>query len=216
MPTTKSQPTKASVVVVYTGEGKGKTSASLGLTVRALGAGWRVAYIQFIKAWHVSEHQFFADIARAYNGDEGASIDGFTGPKFTFYKGGRGFFHAGQDSAKEKIVDVKTGAVTKREISDAEHLAAARATYDFALKCATSGDCDLVVCDEINNAVHDGLLTTDDLEQLIQTRAPQTSLCLTGRNFPRELLNQVDIATEMHKIKHHYDEGFLAQKGIDF
>jgi cob(I)alamin adenosyltransferase len=64
--------------------------------------------------------------------------------------------------------------------------------------------------------VHDGLLSEDDLRLLIEKRAPGTSLCLTGRNFPQKLLGHADIATEMHKIKHHFDEKFLANKGIDF
>ena len=178
------------MVLVYTGEGKGKTSASVGLLGRSLGAGQRVAFVQFIKAWTVSEHYFFDAIMPVYK------------DTFTFHKGGRGFFHAGEKSAKN--------------VTDEEHLAAARDTYDLALEAATSGEYDLVICDEINNAVHDGLLTADDLEKLIQTRHQRTSLCLTGRNFPETLLGLVDIATEMKKIKHHYDDGFLATKGIDF
>lgn len=181
---------KPSVVLVYTGEGKGKTSAAVGLLGRSLGAGWKVAFIQFIKAWTVSEHNFFDAIAPAY-------VD-----KFTFYKGGRGFFNAGDKSAKG--------------VSDEEHLSAARETFNFAMNLASSGDYDLIICDEVNNAVHDKLLSVDDLQDLIEKRASKTSLCLTGRNFPTELLLKVDIATEMRKIKHHYDDGFLASKGIDF
>lgn len=183
-------PDKQSMVLVYTGEGKGKTSASVGLLGRALGAGQKVAFVQFIKAWTVSEHHFFDAITPVYK------------DTFTFHKGGRGFFHAGEKSAKN--------------VTDEEHLAAARDTYNLALRAATSGDYDLVICDEINNAIHDGLLTVNDLENLIKTRHPKTSLCLTGRNFPEKLLELVDIATEMRKIKHHYDDGFLATKGIDF
>lgn len=181
---------KPSVVLVYTGEGKGKTSASVGLLVRALGAGSKVAFIQFIKAWTVSEHKFFDSIMPIYNN------------KFLFYKGGKGFFNAGKQSAKN--------------VTDEEHLAAAQITYNFALQAARSGDYDLVICDEINNAVHDGLLAQEHLAELITGRSPKTSLCLTGRNFPTNLLNKVDIATDMVKIKHHYDDGFLASEGIDF
>jgi cob(I)alamin adenosyltransferase len=181
---------KESVALVYTGDGKGKTSAAIGLMCRALGAGWRVAFVQFVKAWEVSEHQFFADIAPIY------------GDKFTFYKGGKGFYNAGTQSAKN--------------VSEKEHLAAARATLEFAILAATSGDYDLVICDEINNAAHDGLIGVSDLEILIRERAPKTSLCLTGRNFPKELLELADIVSEMKKVKHHYDDGFLAQAGIDF
>lgn len=184
-----SEKTKDSVVVVYTGEGKGKTSASLGLLVRALGAGWRVAYVQFIKLWDVSEHQFVQKIMPLYE------------TQLDFYKGGLGFFEAGELSSSA---------------TENEHKAHAAATYDFALQCASSGDYQLVICDEINNAVHDGLLVKDALEKLIDAKHADTSLCLTGRYFPKHLLSKVDIATNMTKLKHHYDDGFIANKGIDY
>ena len=182
--------TKDSVVVVYTGEGKGKTSAGLGLTARALGTGWKVAFIQFIKHWDVGEHAFLNDIGAVY------------GDNLDFFKGGKGFFDAGSLSAKG--------------VSEEEHKAAAQTTYEYALKAASSGDYQLVVCDEINNAVHDGLLEQGQLKKLIEKKAGITSLCLTGRNFPEALLELVDIATNMSKLKHHFDEKFLANKGIDY
>ncbi len=80
----------------------------------------------------------------------------------------------------------------------------------------TSGEFDLVICDEINNAVHDGLLSKKQLEEIIKKRAPKTSLCLTGRNFPKPLMKHADIVTDMTKLKHHFDDKFLANKGIDF
>lgn len=182
--------TKESVVVVYTGDGKGKTSASLGLLTRALGNRWRVAFIQFIKYWGVGEHVFIRDIMPLF------------GDQLYFFKGGKGFYGAGDLSAQH--------------VTEDQHRAAALETYEEALKAATSGDYDLVICDEINNAVHDGLLPKEKLDVLIKTRAGKTSLCLTGRNFPEDFLPHVDIATEMHKIKHHFDDKFLANKGIDF
>src|SRR6185436_3297960 len=150
--------TKDSVVLVYTGEGKGKTSASVGLMARALGRGWSVAFIQFIKHWTVGEHDFIHTIQPVF------------GDKLMFYKGGKGFFNAGEISAKD--------------VTAAEHKQAARETYDIAMKAVSSGKFDLVICDEINNAVHDGLLTEADLKKLITSRGPKTSLCMTGRNFP--------------------------------
>lgn len=182
--------TKDSVVLVYTGNGKGKTSASVGLMARALGNGWRVAFIQFIKHWEVSEHVFIKEIQPLYK------------TKLFFFKGGKGFFNAGDLSAKD--------------VSEAEHKKAATLTFKTALECSTSGKFDLVICDEINNAVNDGLLSVEQVKQLIMSRGPKTSLCLTGRNFKNELLDLVDIATEMKKIKHHFDDKFLANKGIDF
>lgn len=180
---------KDSVVLVYTGDGKGKTSASLGLLVRSLGAGWKVAYVQFIKLWDVSEHQFIRDIMPLYE------------DRFDFYKGGLGFYEAGELSA---------------DASQDEHGEHARKTYEFAYSSACSGDYQLVICDEINNAVADGLLEIEDLERLIADKHASTSLCLTGRNFPKVLLSQVDIATEMTKLKHHFDDNFIANKGIDY
>lgn len=182
--------TKQAVVVVYTGDSKGKTSAGLGLMVRALGNRWNVAFIQFIKYWGVGEHAFIRDILPLFK------------DQLTFYKGGRGFYEAGE--------------LTQTDVTPEQHKAAARETYQRALQLARSGKLQLVICDEINNAVHDGLLTVRQLETLIRTRAPGTSLCLTGRNFPETLLPLVDIATDMHKIKHHFDDKFLANKGIDF
>jgi cob(I)alamin adenosyltransferase len=182
--------TKQSVVVVYTGEGKGKTSAALGLLARALGNRWRVAFIQFIKYWGTGEHVFIRDIEPIFK------------DQLYFYKGGKGFYKAGE--------------MSPQHISEAQHKQAANDTYLEALEAVASGKFDLVICDEINNAVHDGLLNELQLKMLIHKRHPKTSLCLTGRNFPKSLLPQVDIATDMTKIKHHFDKKFLANRGIDF
>lgn len=181
---------KESVVIVYTGEGKGKTSASLGLLARALGSRHKAAFIQFIKYWGVGEHVFIRDIQSLYR------------DQLYFYKGGKGFYNAGE--------------LSEKHISKAQHKEAAKQTYAEALKAAASGDYQLVICDEINNAVHDGLLSVSHLEKLIDAKHPKTSLCLTGRNFPKQLLNKVDIATDMTKIKHHFDDKFLANPGIDY
>lgn len=181
---------KQSLVIVYTGESKGKTSASLGLMVRALGNRWNVAFIQFIKYWGVGEHAFIRDIQGLYS------------DQLHFYKGGKGFYQAGD--------------LSPQHISEDQHKQAALETYREAYELARSGNYQLVICDEINNAVHDGLLTKDQLKKLITDKSPKTSLCLTGRNFPEDLLEHVDIATNMTKIKHHFDDKYLANKGIDY
>jgi cob(I)alamin adenosyltransferase len=182
--------TKESVVIVYTGEGKGKTSAAVGLLVRALGNRWNVAFIQFIKYWGVGEHVFIRDIMPLFK------------DQLHFYKGGKGFYKAGE--------------LSEQHITEEQHRQAAEVTYDEALSAASSGDYDLVICDEINNAVHEGLIKEEQLLALITNRAPQTSLCFTGRDFPKKLLKHVDIATDMTKLKHHFDDKFLANKGIDY
>lgn len=182
--------TKPSVVIVYTGEGKGKTSAALGLMARALGNRWQVAFIQFIKYWGVSEHVFIRDIQLIFK------------DQLFFYKGGKGFYKAGE--------------LSEKHITDKQHQQAARDTYNMALECVSNGEYDLVICDEINNALHDKLINPAQLEKLFAKRHKRTSLCLTGRDFPKALLKHADIATEMKKLKHHFDDKYLANKGIDF
>lgn len=181
---------KEAVTIVYTGEGKGKTSAALGLMVRAMGNDWRVAFIQFIKYWGVSEHIFIRNVQELYE------------DKLYFFKGGKGFY--------------KAGDLSPQHISEKQHKQAAQETYAEALDAASSGAYQLVICDEINNALHDGLLTQSSVRRLLKNKHPQTSLCLTGRNFPSALLDDVDIATDMTKLKHHFDDKYLANKGIDY
>lgn len=181
---------KDSVVIVYTGEGKGKTSAAVGLLARALGNRWKVAFIQFIKHWGVGEHVFIRDIQPLFE------------DQLFFHKGGKGFYNAGD--------------LSEQHISPEQHKAAALETYKTALECVSSGEYDLVICDEINNAVHDGLITEKQLETLFKKRAANTSFCLTGRDFPKKFLKYTDIATNMTKLKHHFDDKYLANKGIDF
>jgi cob(I)alamin adenosyltransferase len=182
---------KEAVTIVYTGDSKGKTSASLGLMIRALGNRWNVAYIQFIKYWGVGEHAFIRDIQGLYE------------DQLYFYKGGKGFYNAGD--------------LSPQHVSEDQHKQAAQETFQEALQAVKSGKYDLVICDEINNAANDGLLAKKDLEILLKTaKDKKVSLCVTGRNFPDELLRLTDIATNMTKIKHHFDDKFLANKGIDY
>ncbi len=182
---------KDSVVIVYTGESKGKTSASLGLMVRALGNRWSVAYIQFVKYWGVGEHAFIRDIQGLYE------------DQLYFYKGGKGFY--------------KAGDLSPQHVSEDQHKKAAQETYQKALDAVHSKNYNLVICDEINNAVHDGLLSKAKLKKLTQAaKKNHVSLCVTGRNFPEDLIGIVDIATNMTKLKHHFDDKFLANPGIDY
>lgn len=180
---------KDSVVIVFTGDGKGKTSASLGLMARALGSDFKVLFVQFIKDWEVGEHKFINKISKIYD------------KQLNFYQSGAGFYNAG---------DLSSGS------DDAEHLEKAKNAYQIAFEGASSGEYDLVICDEINNAVKEGLVEPSDIEKLIKSKNSKTNLCLTGRDFPENLIKYVDIVTDMTKLKHHYDEKYLANKGIDY
>ncbi len=181
---------KPSVCIVYTGEGKGKTSAALGLMCRALGSGHKVAFIQFIKHWEVGEHKFIQSIQPLFK------------DQLLFYKGGAGFYNAGNMSAKD--------------ISQKQHQDIAKKTLKLALKTAASGKYNLVICDEISNAQHEGLIAKGSIKTLLEGRHGSTSICLTGRDFPKTQIKHTDIATNMTKLKHHFDSRYLANPGIDY
>jgi len=172
------------LVIVYTGDGKGKTSAALGALVRAVGYGWRVCMIQFIKgSWHYGE------------------LDGVKRlePNVEFIQAGEGFY---------KIVDDKLPADVHRQ--------AAQHGLQLAREKIQSNAYDLIVLDEINNTIQTELLTSDEVLSLIDLKPKCLHLMLTGRGAPPELIERAELVTEMREIKHPYQQGLFAQKGIDF
>ncbi len=175
---------KRGLVIVYTGDGKGKTTAALGMALRALGRGWRVLMVQFMKGtWHYAELDAAKRLA----------------PDFEIVPMGKGFY---------KILDDKFSAD--------EHCAAARAALDFARDKMLSGAYDLLILDEVNNAVSTGLLAPAQVLEFLDARPAEMNVVLTGRGAPPELIDRADLVTEMREIKHPYQKGILAQKGIDF
>lgn len=166
-------------VQVYTGDGKGKTTAALGLALRAVGAGLKVYIGQFIKNADYSEIkalQRWSD-------------------QITLAQYGRGCF-----------------LLTRPCQADIDAARQGLATLEQAL---TSAVYDLVIADEANVAVALQLLGEDDLLALIDRRPPQVELVLTGRGAPPRVLARADLVTEMRPLKHYYDQGVLARKGIE-
>lgn len=175
---------KRGFMIVYTGDGKGKTTAALGMAFRAVGRGWKVLMVQFMKGtWHYAELDTAKRLA----------------PDFEIVPMGRGFY---------KILD--------DHCTDEEHRAAALATLQFAREKMLSGECDLLILDEVNNAVSTGLLPLDAVMKLLEAKPTDCNLVLTGRNAPQEFIERADLVTEMREIKHPYQKGIFAQKGIDF
>jgi cob(I)alamin adenosyltransferase len=179
------------LVYVFTGEGKGKTSAAIGTAVRAVGAGMRVGWIAFYKqaSWKLSEREGLEKL--------GVQI----------YLLGKGF------KIGKKAVDLVGGAKAVDVASEEEHEAAAQAALKKAAELL--GGVDLLVMDEVNNAVHDGLIEWSQLQRIISNRG-KTHVVLTGRDACAELVETADLVTEMKKIKHPYDQGKLAVRGLDF
>lgn len=172
------------LIVVYTGDGKGKTTAALGTVVRAVGYGLRVYMLQFIKgSWHYGEL-------------DGAKL---LAPLFTLERMGKGFY---------KIVDDK--------LPEEEHRRAALAAADRAMAVLRSGEYDIVILDELNVAVKTGLLPVEKALEIIDAKPATCHLIITGRGAHDKVIERADVVTEMREIKHPYQKGQLARKGIDF
>jgi cob(I)alamin adenosyltransferase len=169
-----------SIVLVNTGEGKGKSTAAFGVVIRAVARDWKVAVIQFLKSgdWHVGEE----DIARRLGVDWWALGEGFT-----------------WDS--ENIT---------------QDQAVAQAAWERARAIIRAGEHRLVVLDEITYPMTWGWISTDDVVATIRDRPEQVSVIATGRDAPDALVDVADTVTEMRKIKHAYDAGIVAKKGIDY
>lgn len=169
------------LVLVYTGEGKGKSSSAFGVIVRALGWGQRVGVVQFIKgAWKTGERQFFAK---------------FEG-QLDWHTMGEGFTWDTQDLERDT--------------------ATAQAAFRKAGESLQSGDYDLVVLDEINIALRYGFLSEETVLEGLEARSPRTSVILTGRDAKPALCEYADLVSEMRSVKHPFDAGIKAVRGIDF
>lgn len=171
------------LVLVLTGNGKGKTTAALGTALRAAGYGLKVAIIQFIKGtWHYGEIDAVARL-----------------PQIELHRSGAGFYKIMGDSLPEEV-----------------HRKAAREGLELAREKMKSGRYALVILDEINNAVHTGLLPLADVLALVDEKPEAVDLMLTGRDAAPELVERADLVTEMREIKHPFQKGLLAKKGIDY
>ncbi len=175
---------KHGFVIVYTGNGKGKTTAALGMAFRAIGRGWKVLMVQFMKGtWHYAELDTAQRLA----------------PDLEIVPMGKGFY---------KILD--------DHFSEEEHKAAAKAALDFAHDKMLSGEYDLLILDEANNALSTGLLPLEAVMQFLDDKPSDFNVVLTGRAAPQELIDRADLVTEMREIKHPFQKGLLAKKGIDY
>ncbi len=159
-------------IQIYTGNGKGKSTAAFGLAMRSAGYGGKAVIIQFQKGWHCGEHE----------------------------------------SAKKlgiKILRCSEGRGSSRCTSPCLLMAEA---FDI-LK---DGTVDLLVLDEVMAAMRQGCVSLQEVLSLLEMRPLHTEIVLTGRNAPKELTEKADLVTEMKKIKHYYDEGILARRGIEY
>jgi len=184
METNNNQQEARGLLIVYTGEGKGKTTAALGMTIRAIGYGWNVCIVQFIKgSWKYGEMDGLKRLA----------------PDVELNIMGEGFVGIIDD---DKPVET--------------HQKAAKAALDMATEKMLSGKYNLVILDELNVAVKMGLVSMSQLMELVNKKPEKLSLVITGRDASEWLIEQADLVTEMKEIKHPFQKGILAQKGIDY
>lgn len=193
------------LIYVFTGEGKGKTSAALGVATRSLLLEKRVVWIAFYKqeSWGLAE----------------AKLKGkFENLEMVF--GGRGFRISNFDKKimKEgnelKLATVGNGARVVDTASEEEHLAAATNNLELASERLKDKPF-LLVMDEVLNAVSEGMVDPRELVELLGKRG-ETHIVLTGRGISEQIEDLADLVTECKKIKHPYDTGKLAVAGLDF
>ncbi len=166
---------------IYTGNGKGKTTAAMGLALRAIGAGWRVYFVQFMKNYPYSELSVLKQLA----------------PQLTLKRFGNDAF------------------VFQKKPPSAQLLAEMQRGWQEARQAMLSDTYDLIVLDEICVSIYFKLLTTSQVLQLLDERPDHVELVLTGRYCPGALIERADLVTEMREIKHYYQKGIPARRGIE-
>lgn len=178
------QDKKKGLIIVYTGPGKGKTTAALGAAFRAVGQGMKVLMVQFLKgSWHYGE----LDAAKMLGED-----------KLRLLPMGRGF--------------VKLGA----EKPDPNDVRLVEQAWEFASEKIRSSEYDVVILDEINYAITYKMLDADRVVDALRQKPEMVHVILTGRNANPKIVELADLVTEMREVKHPYQKGIEAQRGIDY
>ncbi|HPW34209.1 MAG TPA: cob(I)yrinic acid a,c-diamide adenosyltransferase [Candidatus Paceibacterota bacterium] len=175
------------MIVVLTGNGKGKTTSTLGQMLRAVGQGKRAIMFQFIKGpWISGEHKFF-ESNKQYKG------------RFEIYRGGKGFVGILGDKLPFNV-----------------HKKAAQETLKKSAKAIRSGKWDIVALDEVNVAVSLKLLKSSDVLSVIKNEPQNMIVVLSGRGAPASFIKRADLATEMRELKHPFNKGEKARVGFEF
>jgi cob(I)alamin adenosyltransferase len=176
------------LVIVVTGDGKGKTTSALGLAFRALGDGLRVFMVQYIKGkWKTGEKKL-ADLLRGHAD------------------------HLGVDIEIRPMGDGFTWITQNKE----QDIATTRDIWDVSKQAIASNKYDLVILDEINVVMKLGYLDPAEVIACLKARDPDLHVVLTGRGAPPEICDVADCVSEVRAIKHHYKAGIKAQQGIEF
>lgn len=188
-------------VQVYTGNGKGKTTAAIGLTVRALGAGKKVFFLQFMKTKSYSEHKILPEIS----------------PNLTLQTLGKPFFVIQEGAMPEEELEKwrKQAVIFSPGNPPQEYVELMQNGLALAREAMSGSEYQLVVLDELVVALNFGLVTWDEVNSLIEQKGDGVELVLTGRGAIPELIEKADLVTEMLEVKHYYTKGVEARRGIE-
>lgn len=172
---------KKGYIQIYTGAGKGKTTAALGQALRAAGRGLKTYIVMFMKDFPYGEVKSLKQL------NDWITLARFGNDRFVFQK----------------------------KIPSAKDRAMAREALIKAREAMSSGKYDIIIMDEVCVAIYFGLLKTEDVFFLLREKPETIELILTGRYCPPELIEKADLVTQMVEIKHYYQKGVVARRGIE-
>lgn len=171
-------------IAIYTGDGKGKTTAAIGQAIRAFGYGLKVYIVQFLKSRDTSELKVLNSL--------GENIKVFR------FERERDFFWNLNDREKIEL---------KEDVDKA---------YEFIVNVLKERECDVLIIDEVMGVLKNKLLTEQQVLDLMEMKADDVELIMTGRNVPKAIIDKANLVTEMKPIKHYFNEGTPARRGIEY
>jgi len=174
----------AGLIHIYTGNGKGKTTAACGLGIRAWGNGLKVLMIQFLKGSDTGEIKCFEKLGENFVFHRGRKVKGFV-------------WNMNEEQLKDtRNICLEDLSWVKKEVS--------------------KGDFDLLIMDELMGAIGNGFLKTEEIVDFLKNKPEKLEVIMTGRNAPKELIELSDYVSEINPVKHPFDKGIPARKGIEY
>jgi cob(I)alamin adenosyltransferase len=168
-------------IQIYTGNGKGKTTAALGQAMRAAGNGLKTFIVQFMKDYPYGEIKSIKHLSDCIR------LEHYGNDRFVF----------------------------RKKQPDDKDITAAQQALKQARKAMLSAEYDIVIMDEVCVAIHFGLLRNEDVVSILVEKPPKVELILTGRYCPAAIIEKADLVTDMLEIKHYYQKGVVARRGIE-
>ncbi len=189
------------MILLLTGNGKGKTTSAIGQGLRAMGQGKRVIMFQFIKSkeWVTGEDRAIKGIQRIKRNQRTKRIKRDKIGTFELIKGGLGFV-----------------GIMGDKLPRAEHQKAAQNTLKQIKEASHSKKYDLIIMDEVNVAVSLKLISSAQVLEVLNSAPPEVDFVLTGRSAPKEFIDKADIVSEVKEIKHPFQKGTLARRSIEY